>query len=110
MGEFDEAGCLADAAAVLAARQRVDALLCRLSLQAFDVDAVDQLRRWIDEEYPPAAAAWRRLHNLAPFTAELLREVPPADLFSRVGSLPPASSSRVGGRAIPSSRSRPRKR
>ena len=50
MGEFDEAGCLADAAAVLAARQRVDALLCRLILQAFDVDAVDQLRRWIDEE------------------------------------------------------------
>ena len=95
MGEFDEAGCLADAAAVLAARQRVDALLCRLILQAFDVDAVDQLRRWIDEEYPPAAAAWRRLHNLAPFTAELLREVPPADLIARVGSLPPASSPRA---------------
>lgn len=64
MPELDDEDCLADAAAVLAARQRVDPLLLRLAAQPFDVAAIDDLRRWIDEVYPLAAPAWVRLLGL----------------------------------------------
>lgn len=65
MPELDDEDCLADAAAVLAARQRVDPLLLRLAAQPFDVDSIDDLRRWIDEVYPLAAPAWVRLLGLS---------------------------------------------
>lgn len=64
MPELDDEDCLADAAAVLAARQRVDPLLLRLAAQPFDFAAIDDLRRWIDEVYPLAAPAWVRLLGL----------------------------------------------
>lgn len=64
MRELDDGDCLADAAAVLAARQLVDPLLLRLITQPFDVDAVDDLRRWIDEVFPLAVPAWLRLLGL----------------------------------------------
>lgn len=62
--DLDDEDCLTAAAAVLAARQQVDPLLLRLAVQPFDGDAIDDLRRWIDEIYPLAAPAWVRLLGL----------------------------------------------
>ncbi len=57
-----EGPVLADAACVLAARRSLDPLLARLAYGPLDPVAVVALREWLDESYPPAAAALDRLH------------------------------------------------
>jgi hypothetical protein len=56
-----EGPVLADAARVLAARRSLDPLLARLADAPLDPGAVGALRVWIEESYPPAAAALDRL-------------------------------------------------
>lgn len=57
-----EGPVLADAARVLAARRALDPLLSRLTDAPLDPVAVGALREWLEESYPPAAAALDRLH------------------------------------------------
>ena len=56
-----EGPVLADAARVLAAHRSLDPLLARLAEAPLDPTAVDALRVWLEESYPPAAAALDRL-------------------------------------------------
>jgi hypothetical protein len=56
-----EGPVLADAARVLAARRSLDPLLARLADAPLDPGAVGALREWLEEAYPPAAAALDRL-------------------------------------------------
>ena len=52
---------LADAARVLAARRELEPVLERLAGAPLDPVAVGQLRSWLDDSYPRAAAALDRL-------------------------------------------------
>jgi hypothetical protein len=56
-----QAHVLADAARVLAARRALEPVLQRLADAPLDPCAVRQLRSWLDDSYPPAAAALDRL-------------------------------------------------
>lgn len=56
-----EGRALADAARVLAARRALAHVLDRLADAPLDPAAVGALRDWLDESYPPAAAALDRL-------------------------------------------------
>jgi hypothetical protein len=53
---------LADAAAVVRARQEVDAVLARMAVQPFDETAHGQMRRWL-HDVGPAVDSWRRLQS-----------------------------------------------
>ena len=52
---------LADAARVLAARRALEPLLDRMADAPLDPVAVGELRSWLDDSYPRAAAALDRL-------------------------------------------------
>ncbi len=52
---------LTDAARVLAARHALEPVLQRLARTPLDPVAVGQLRSWLDDSYPRAAAALDRL-------------------------------------------------
>jgi hypothetical protein len=52
---------LADAARVLAARRALEPVLERLAGAPLDPAAVGELRSWLDDSYPRAAAALDRL-------------------------------------------------
>ncbi len=52
---------LADAARVLAARRALEPVLERFADSPLDPVAVDELRSWLDDSYPRAAAALDRL-------------------------------------------------
>ncbi len=52
---------LADAAQVLAARRELSPLLERFADAPMDAGAVRDLRAWLDDSYPRAAAAFDRL-------------------------------------------------
>ena len=70
---------LADAARVLAARQEIAPVLERLALAPLDPAAVRELRLWLDDSYPSAAAALDRLRvsdAAAPHRRRTLRRVP----------------------------------
>jgi hypothetical protein len=60
-----EAQLLADAARVLAARCALEPVLERFAGAPLDLSAVDELRSWLDDSYPPAAAALDRLRASA---------------------------------------------
>jgi hypothetical protein len=84
-----EAQLLADAARVLAARRVLEPVLERFAATPLDPGAVDELRSWLDDSYPPAAAALDRLRASAAAAPH-----PPAPLQSR---LEPARRGRQGG-------------
>ena len=70
---------LADAARVLAARQALEPVLERLYDAPLDPAAVGELRGWLDDSYPRAAAALDRLRAsdaAAPHRVRRLRTVP----------------------------------
>lgn len=56
-----DAQLLADSARVLAARQALEPLLERFADAPMDPCAAKQLRSWLDDSYPRAAAALDRL-------------------------------------------------
>jgi hypothetical protein len=60
-----EAQLLADAARVLAARRALQPVLERFADAPLNPSAVDELRSWLDDSYPPAAAALDRLRASA---------------------------------------------
>jgi hypothetical protein len=61
MTTWTDGQLLADAARVLAARQALEPVLERLCDAPLDPVAVGELRWWLDDSYPPAAAALDRL-------------------------------------------------
>jgi hypothetical protein len=54
---------LADAAAVHAAATRVTPLLADVAAAPLDPTAVENLARWVNDDYPRAAGALLRLHE-----------------------------------------------
>jgi hypothetical protein len=75
---WTEGQLLADAASVLAARRAIEPVLERLSDAPLDPVAVGELRWWLDDSYPRAAAALDRLRAsdaAAPHAPRRLRPV-----------------------------------
>ena len=77
---WTEGQLLADAARVLAAHKALEPVLERLHDAPLDAATVGELRWWLDDSYPPAAAALDRLRAsdaAAPHRARRLRAVAP---------------------------------
>ena len=68
---------LADAARVLAARRALEPLLERVAGAPLDPVAVGELRSWLDDSYPGAAAALDRLRASGAAAQHPLRPVRP---------------------------------